>query len=207
MAICILLSVLFSLPSISDNAAITLLKDYISGISCSLLVVLVTTYLQFRHEQNCKLASLLAKLRFFFFDYLDMVGVLDPYEKTHPQLWSFYHDKIEKSVDEILTDTVEIEWFSKKKSEQIAKLQKQMLGIKITITKLHGKTNEKILETIIELPEIKEIKDSTMLIAEADSYSYIRTEVTKDYEEAKKLIEMYQAIRSSNDIANANSEK
>lgn len=168
------------------------------GIACSIIVVLVTTYMQFRFEQNKILASVLSSLRFFFFDYLCIAMALDPNEQVPKRFWEYDYDKVEKHIREITSELLSIEWFSKKKNNLVIEIQRQFLILRVELSKTEGKDKETLVKGVIGLPAIKEIKDGALQLAEGDGYTYIKTEIVKDYEEAEKCIAKYRTANVQN---------
>lgn len=80
--VCVLLSLVFEFTCLSKFNIISFLSDYIIGIACSIVVVIITTFLQFEYEQRKILHSILSDVQFLFFDYLLIVLSLDPAEKN-----------------------------------------------------------------------------------------------------------------------------
>ena len=189
---CTLLSTLFLLPCFSRLEIIIFLRDYMVGVACSIIVVLVTTYLQFRFEQSKTLASVLSGLRFFFFDYLCIAMALDPNEQIPKKLWNYYYEKMEKQVKELTTELLRIEWFSKKKTKLAMEIQKQFLTLRIDLSRTQKREKDEILKEIVGASLIEEIKNSSLLLAQDDVYTHIREEIIKDYEKAEKCLSEYK---------------
>lgn len=81
LVICVLLSVVFNFTCLSEIGFISFISDYMIGTACSIIVVIVTTFLQFKYEQRKTLNSILSDIQFFFFHYLLVVMSLDPRRK------------------------------------------------------------------------------------------------------------------------------
>ena len=110
----IFLSCIFEFTCISDLKVISFLNNYFIGAACSIVVVIITTFIQFKYEQRKALKSVLSDVQFFFFHYLLVIMALDPNEKTTDKQWEYYYGEVYNSVRKISSELSNIEWFSKK---------------------------------------------------------------------------------------------
>jgi len=188
---CVVLSMVLLIPCLSQVEAVLFVRDYMVGVACSIIVVLVTTYLQFSFEQNKTLASVLSNIHFFFFDYLCIAMALDPNEQVPKKLWEYYYNGLEKRITETMTELVHMEWLSKKNEKVTMKMVKLFLVLKKEFSINGEKEKEELLERIAYMPGIKEIKDTSLLLAKSNDYAYIREEIIKDYEKAEKYLAKY----------------
>lgn len=189
--ICVLLSLLFEFTCISEIKIVSILSDYMIGIACSIIVVIITTYLQFKYEQKKLINSVLSETQFLFFYYLLVVYSLHPDEETPNKLWDHYYDKIYNAVQKISLEISNIEWFSCKKSKALNKVQQSVLQLMVDIAKSSANDKKDGLVNSIDIDCFKNIKDNVLLIANADEYTV--KEIVKNYE---KIQEELKALES-----------
>ena len=109
MAICFfILSVICEFFEFAHKAII---QSYASGITCSLIVVIVTTYLQFKHTQERLLDEIASSLNSFFFHRYYAVNALLSNKIYADELWGHLHDEIETSIQEVSDKSREICFF------------------------------------------------------------------------------------------------
>lgn len=192
--LCVLLSIIFEFTCIANIQLIQFVNDYLIGIACSIIVVIITTFLQFKYEQKKALKSLLSEIQFFFF-HIHLVELsLYPEEETPNKLWEYYYDKIYDSAKKISKDVSSIEWFSKKKIKVMDDLQQSVLEAMIDIVKFTDKKNKSSILCILDKLWLKKIKDNAILLTDSDEY--VAKEITKNYDKVqcelknlKKIIE------------------
>lgn len=185
-AVCVLLSLVFEFTCLSKFNIISFLSDYIIGIACSIVVVIITTFLQLKYEQRKILHSILSDVQFLFFDYLLIVLSLDPAEKTPDKIWQHYYDKVYNGTRKISSQLSDIEWFSKKKTKTVNNLQKAILQIMINLSKRSDKKEYGLLY-IDDISSLNEIKDNALELAK--SSEYLTKEITHNYEELQLELE------------------
>lgn len=168
--VCILLSIIFEFTSIWRFQVVSFLSDYMIGIACSIIVVIITTFLQFKYEQRKLLNSILSDVQFLFFDYLLIVVSLDPSEKTTEKLWEYYYDKIYNGTKNISSQLLNIEWLTKKKVKIAENLEKAILHIIMDIAPCSGKTKKENLVSVLDKTWLNEIKDNALSLAESNKY-------------------------------------
>lgn len=192
LVICVLLSVVFNFTCLSEIRFISFISDYMIGTACSIIVVIVTTFLQFKYEQRKTLNSILSDIQFFFFHYLLVVMSLDPKEKTSDKLWEYYYDETYKGIRKISTDLSCIEWFSKKKIKTASNLHQAVLQMMYDIVKFTDRKNKKSMLSVIDTPHLKEIKDNAILLASANEYA--AKEIVRNFERVQdELKELKQS--------------
>ena len=192
LIICVLLSVVFNFTCLSEIGFISFISDYMIGTACSIIVVIVTTFLQFKYEQRKTLNSILSDIQFFFFHYLLVVMSLDPKEKTSDKLWEYYYDETYKGIRKISTDLSSIEWFSKKKIKTTSNLHQAVLQMMYDIVKFTDRKNKKSMLSVIDTPHLKEIKDNAILLASANEYA--AKEIVRNFERVQdELKELKQS--------------
>ena len=183
--ICVLLSVVFNFACISDLKIITFFSDYIIGIACSIIVVIITTFLQFKHEQKKALDSILSDVRCFLLHCHLAAISLDPEEKATERLWDYHYEKLEDEIRNISIQLSEIEWFSKKNAQAAFKLQKSTILIRIDMAKEpHPKRS---IEYILRTPSIKDLKENAVALASPNSHD--AQEIYSNYEKMLSELE------------------
>ena len=185
-AVCLILSVVFKFSCLGKFELFLFLKDYMLGIACSLIVVFITTYVQFKFEQRKILNSILSNIQFFFFRYLLVVISLDPSEHTSSKLWEHYYDTMEEDIRKITNGLSDIEWFSKKKSKVITELHKCYLHLLIEMSKALDNQKEDAVKRIVGDPMLKKIKDNALLLAIDNERE--GKEIVENFEKAQKYL-------------------
>ena len=197
--VCVLLSIIFNFACISDQKIIMFFSDYIIGIACSIIVVIITTFLQFKYEQKKVLDSILSDVRIFLLHCHLAAISLDPKEETSEGLWDYQYEKLEDEIRKISFQLSEIEWFSKKNAQTAFKLQKAAILIRIEMAKeSHPKRS---IEYILRTPSIKDLKENAVALASPNSHD--AQEIYSNYEkmlsELESLKEKGVAILSKED--------
>ena len=187
LLVCVFLSFVFEFSCLSKFNLASFLLDYTIGVACSIIVVVVTTYLQFKYEQEKTLKSILSNIQFFFFDYLLIVLSLDPDEETPDKLWEYYYDETYNGIKKISSELSNLEWFSKAKSKTSGELQIAVLSIMTDMVKASGRSNREGLSQIIDNPMLRVVKNKAILLA--DSHEYYKEEIIKNYEEIQKELD------------------
>ena len=171
------------------------LSDYMIGIACSIVVVIITTYLQFKYEQEKTLKSILSNVKFFFFEYLLIVLSLDPDEETPDKLWEYYYDETYNGIKKISSELSNLEWFSKAKSKTSGELQIAVLSIMTDMVKASGRSNREGLSQIIDNPMLRVVKNKAILLA--DSHEYYKEEIIKNYEQIQEELDNLKTKKSN----------
>ncbi len=192
---CVFLSFVFEFSCLSKLNIVSFLSDYMIGIACSIVVVIITTYLQFKYEQEKTLKSILSNVHFFFFDYLLIVLSLDPDEETPDKLWEYYYDETYNGIKKISSELSNLEWFSKTKSKTSGELQIAVLSIMTDMVKASGRSNREGLSQIIDNPMLRVVKNKAILLA--DSHEYYKEEIIKNYEQIQEELDNLKTKKSN----------
>lgn len=163
------------------------------GIACSIIVVIITTYLQFKYEQKKLINSVLSETQFLFFYYLLVVYSLHPDEETPNKLWDHYYDKIYNAVQKISLEISNIEWFSCKKSKALNKVQQSVLQLMVDIAKSSGNDKKNGLVNSIDIDCFKNIKDNVLLIANEDEYMV--KEIIRNYDRVQEELKALESCQ------------
>ena len=189
---CVFLSFVFEFACLSKVNIVSFLSDYMIGIACSIIVVIITTYLQFKYEQEKTLKSILSDVQFFFFNYLLIILSLDPDEETPDKLWEYYYDETYNGIKKISSELSNLEWFSKTKSKISGELQIAVLSIMVDMIKSSGRNNREGLSQIIDNPMLHIVKDKAILLA--GSHEYYKEEIINKYEEIQKELDRLKKV-------------
>lgn len=184
---CLLLSILFKFTCLGEMDLFLFLTDYMIGIACSIIVVLITTYVQFKFEQRKILNSILTNIQFFYFRYRLVVMSIDPKEQVPPKLWEHYYDSLQDDIKKITSKINEIEWFSKKKEKTITELSRSFLKLLIAMSKVLDTQRERAVKGIVGDPILKNIRDSALSLAGANNRA--GEEIAENYEKAEACLE------------------
>ena len=157
------------------------------GIACSIIVVLITTYVQFKYEQRKTLNSILTNIQFFYFRYLLVVMSLDPEEQVPPKLWEHFYDSLQDDIKKITRELNEVEWFSKKKEETVVEIRKGFLKLLIDMSKASTVQKEDSVKAIVNNSALKVIKDNALLLAGENNRT--GEEITENYKKAEACLE------------------
>lgn len=195
LLVCVFLSFVFEFSCLSKLNLASFLLDYMIGVACSIIVVVVTTYLQFKYEQEKTLKSILSNIQFFFFDYLLIVLSLDPDEETPDKLWEYYYDETYNGIKKISSELSNLEWFSKAKSKTSGELQVAVLSIMTDMVKASGRRNREGLSQIIDNPMLRVVKNKAILLA--DSHEYYKEEIIKNYEQIQEELDNLKTKKSN----------
>jgi len=163
--VCIALSVAFEFTCISKFQPVSFLSDYMIGIACSIIVVIITTYVQFKFEQRKALNSILTNIQFFYFRYLLVVISLDPEEQAPAKLWEHYYDSLQEDIKKITYGLNEIEWFSKKKEKTITELHRGFISLLIAMSEALDTQRERAGKESVGDPILEKIKDNALSLA------------------------------------------
>lgn len=184
---CLLLSVLFKFTCLGEIELFQFIKDYMIGISCSIIVVIITTYVQFKFEQRKVLNEILTNIQFFYFRYLLIVMSLDPEEHVPPKIWEHYYDEIHRDIKQITRGLQEIEWFSKKKEKAITELHRNFLRLLIAMSKALDAQREQAVTKIVGEPVLKSIRDTALRLARDNERA--GKEIDENYQKAETYLD------------------
>ena len=105
--VCVFLSVIFAFTCISEFQIIKFINDYMIGIACSIIVVIITTFLQFKYEQRKALQTTLSDIRFLLFQFLLVTLSLDSEDDAPDDLWEHHYDEIYNGIRKISSELSE----------------------------------------------------------------------------------------------------
>ena len=182
-AVCVIVSCILEFSCLSQYSACVFIKDYAIGIACSIIVVYITTLLQFKFEQRKLLKSTLEKIRWLLFEYTCVIISLDPTEGTPDKLWAYYDDKIDKVLKEISNQLLELEWFSKKKNTVKNNMIRSVFGLRLKMISVDDGVHVK---RIIGSSHIKQLKDDALFLANDDEN--VSEEIIKNYNDAQNYL-------------------
>lgn len=180
--VCVFLSVIFAFTCISDFEIINFLNDYMIGIACSVIVVIITTFLQFKYEQRKALKNILSDIRFLLFQFLLVALSLDSEDDVPDNLWRHYYDEIYNGISKISSELSNIEWFLKDKAKATSNLNRNILQIQMNMLKINDKKNSPV--SILYTPLLGKIKDDVSLLTKADDYNM--KEIVENYEKIQQ---------------------
>lgn len=161
---------------------LALLKDYSTGIACSIIVVIVTTYLQFKHEQEKKLSEISSKIGTFFFKYTILILSLYPEEQTREVEYKRYYDEFHDNTYEIVKELFEITWFSKRKNKLAQDLQTDFIRFYLDMSIGLDKPPKVAIESIVNSSLVDNILNKTLSFVKNE---YDKEKILKDAESAK----------------------
>jgi len=163
--------------------------DYLIGIACSIIVVIVTTFLQFKYEQRKVVSNVLSHIRFFYFHFLLYVMSLNPEEETSEKLLEHYNEVTYNDIKKVSEELSNLEWFSKKKISNTMELHKATLIIMMDLAK-HSYGHEIYeLVKITDSDYFKNLKDYAKTLSVNEEFSINRIE--EDYEKIIQIVHQF----------------
>lgn len=179
------LSVIFELTYISESKIASFLEDYLIGIACSIIVVVITTLLQFKYEQKKALNSLISEIQLFFFHcWVAAMASTSP-EEVPGTLWKHHCDDIYDGLRKISLGISGIEWFTKSKKKKTVALQRAVLGLRMETIEFSN--DQDMVLNAINNTLLDEIKENVIFLAGSDDYRI--KEITHNYEKIKQELE------------------
>lgn len=160
-------------------------KNYSTGIACSIIVVIVTTYLQFKHEREKKLNEISSKIGMFFFKYIILIISLYPEEQTTKVEHKRYYDEFHNITYEIIKELFEITWFSKRKNKLAYDLQTDFMRLYLDMSIDLDKPKKFAIESIANSSLIDNILEKTLLFVKNE---YEKEKILKDAQKAKSYL-------------------
>lgn len=149
------------------------------GIACSIIVVIITTFLQFKYEQKKLLNSILSDIRFFLFQFLLATISFVPKEESSDAVYNYHFDELYNGAKKISSQLTSIEWFSKKKERIALALQKSVMLMMIDMT-VHPERKSN-LRCILDTPLLKGLKDNAILLDPSNEQTI--EEIIKNYDD------------------------
>ena len=166
------------------------------GIACSIIVVIITTFLQFKHEQKKLLNSILQDVQFFLFRYVLIAISLNPDEQTSSKSWKYYYDEVYEETKKISLKLSDVEWFSKKNFKIAFNLRKAVLNIMVDLAKPSVENKKKALMDTLQSSWLKEINDNALLLANFNEY--VAKEIKKNYKKIELELKNYSTKNVDN---------
>ncbi len=193
--VCLLCSVILGFIPSENNTWIILLQNYAVGIACSILVVIITTLLQFNFEQQKEKNKLISDIRTLFLHYYLSVLSADPNEKTSQQMWNHYYDRIESCIDDISTCLSNLDWFRKKHLNNANDIHYAVLQLRISLYKNNRQSKEDAVRSILNHSAFDDIEEKSLLYAKND---YDKKSIEEYSDKAKEEIEKLSNNHSNN---------
>lgn len=162
-----LLSVIISVYLESSTSQIgPLLQNYAVGLACSLVVVILTTLLQYLHEINRLTNEIMFNIKWIFLCRFLFVLSLCSNEERGVKL---FYDEMDKEISEATDKISQIDFFSKRKNHIYMELSKRLLSLRAEELKYINSPKEIIIEKIILCDEFSEIKKLVFSLTKDDS--------------------------------------
>lgn len=162
-SVSVILSIVFEFTCISKFRAVSFLLDYMIGIACSSIVVIITTLLQFMYEQKKLINSIISGIQILFFHCWGGAMALTSPEEVPCTLWKNYCEEIYEELRKISKDLSGIEWFSKKQNKKMIDLHRAVLGMMVET--INFSNYKDIVLNAINNPLLDEIKENTVFLA------------------------------------------
>lgn len=167
----------------NDNVWFSFINDWCVGIACSVIVVVITTFIQFKTEQKKSINELASAVRMMLFQNLlggDAFGKDAKKEMSARQIDSLrqiWKKELEESAENISKICFGLEFFFKKK--EMFLIRKNSLFIQVEVVK-----DEPIEDIYIRSQEnIYEIAEAVLALRFAD---YNREEIEKYVKEYRE---------------------
>lgn len=139
-----------------------LLQNFMVGIACSLLVVIITTILQYNHEHRrvfsayaASLRKLILHLSFVYPDFEDMHE-----EKTYNNL---YHE-LDQSFESLVDWDKQLVWFSADKKKKQEKARSLYTKMWMDFTKGFCKSKESAVLALVLHPDYLQLVEAAKVI-------------------------------------------
>ena len=192
---CVCFAVLFPLSILFQSASSTndwfaLASNFAVGISCSIFVVLITTFLQYKTEQTRAMQSLFNQIYRLKYHYEICKSFVSSYQNSRDNI---NHDLIANKLDEIKNTTLDISksccevvFFSKKEQDKLLKLFKDAKNLRYAIAKYAYLLPLDSAEQILSCDEFSELAKTSL------SFSF-KTRTKDDIEEWIKELSKYKS--------------
>lgn len=191
LCVFVILSFVFEFTFLSKINIISFLSDYMIGVACSIVVVIITTFLQFKYEQRNLLNSILSDVRFFLFHFLLAAMSFDPKEEAPEALHNYHFDELYNGIKKISAQLSNIQWFSKKKGKIAVDLQKSAMLIMIDMTKHPNRQYN--LRCILDTPLLKELKENALLLD--PSNEHVINEIVENYDDIQAQLKNLKTVK------------
>ena len=166
-----------------------LLQNFMVGIACSLLVVIITSILQYNHEHKCAFHYYSAALRklilYFSFVYPDLE------EMQEEKYYNKFYNELDQSFESLVKADKQLCWFSSDKEKKQEKIRSIYAPMWISFTKGYCTSKEAAVKSLVKhncyLPLINATKE--LLTDKTDNKlldAYMDTALSALHEEACK---------------------
>ena len=184
----IIFSILFTLSSVlyfwNDFEIISFIIDWCVGVACSILVVIITTLIQFKVEQKRIIKHFGSNVRNLLFlndlrgdIFTEPIEELEENEKFIQSQEQRWFEGIDENIKKIANNCLEIEFFFK--SKKMITLHKRCLQIRLNLVK---EKNKKEL--------YKQLQDELLIFAQSTLEfgisEYDKTEIEKYIKELQE---------------------
>ena len=193
LIICVLLSVYFEFYTEERTQLISFSINYSVGIACSVVVVIITTYLQFKFEQRKILSSVLSELRFIFFHSWMVAMSLNSDEETPKTLWKYHYDEIYDVIKKTSSGISQIEWIWFQKKKETNKLNKAIIKLLMDMVKGSDKSEKDCLICLIENPALREAKEIAFSLSK--NHEHYTETIESDFNSLQKELKQWKSIK------------
>lgn len=166
-----------------------LLQNFMVGIACSLLVVIITSILQYNHEHKCAFHDYSAALRKLIL-YLSFVYP-DLEEMQEEKYYNKFYNELDQSFESLVKADKQLCWFSSDKEKKQGKIRSIYAQMWIAFTKGYCTSKEAAVKSLVKhncyLPLINTTKE--LLTDKTDNKlldAYMDTALSALQEEACK---------------------
>ena len=138
-----------------------LLQNFMVGIACSLLVVIITSILQYNHEHKCAFHDYSAALRKLIL-YLSFVYP-DLEEMQEEKYYNKFYNELDQSFESLVKADKQLCWFSSDKEKKQGKIRYIYAQMWIAFTKGYCTSKEAAVKSLVKhncyLPLINATKE------------------------------------------------
>lgn len=166
-----------------------LLQNFMVGIACSLLVVIITSILQYNHEHKCAFHDYSAALRKLIL-YLSFVYP-DLEEMQEEKYYNKFYNELDQSFESLVKADKQLCWFSSDKEKKQRKIRSIYAQMWIAFTKGYCASKKAAVKSLVKhncyLPLINATKE--LLTDKTDNKlldAYMDTALSALQEEACK---------------------
>ncbi len=193
LIICVLLSFYFEFCT-KRTQLISFSINYLVGIACSIVVVIITTYLQFKFEQRKILSSLLSELRFLFFHLLMAAMSLNSDEAVPETLWKYHYDEVYAGIKKTSSEISQIEWIWFPKKNETKKLHTTIIKLLMDMVKSSDKSEKDCLLCLIENPALREAKESALSLSK--NHVHYTENIECDFNKIQEELKQWKSIEN-----------
>ncbi len=166
-----------------------LLQNFMVGIACSLLVVIITSILQYNHEHKCVFHDFSAALRKLILHLSFVYPDLE--EMQEEKYYNKFYNELDQSFESLVKADKQLCWFSPDKEKKQGKIRSIYVQMWIAFTKGYCTSKETAVRSLVKhncyLPLINAAKE--LLTDKTDNKlldAYMDTALSALQEEACK---------------------